>query len=403
MFNRSKRKPPVVESDRFSGFEYLGADDHYLDAACQALRPVPVQEAIQQYFTDYNACGGRVRYAWGRKIDDRVDETRNAVLNLLRLSHHEYVAAFTLNTTYAINLLLQQLPAGMFRRIVTSQIEHNSVFLPTITSAERLGIERLVLDRTETGALEYSPDQLDGAVVVVNMTSNIDGRCLVNAKELIADTHKAGGVVILDAAQSMAHHHDLLERTEADAVCFSGHKMYAGSLGVTVAKRSLVAMLNPFIIGGGTVLDVTESAYELDREHPEAVLEPGLQAWAEIVSLGAALRWLDQNRRDAAAHMQQLTNQLWTGLNDIDGINLVNKAASPVVSLFTPGIDSHRLATFLSTAGVMVRSGYFCAHNELIARRHLPPLVRLSIGLHNNSNDITVATDTLKKLVKGMG
>ena len=58
-------------------FGYLGPDTHYFDSACQTLRPQPVIAAVTEYYRQYNACGGRVKYAWGEKVDGIVADTLN--------------------------------------------------------------------------------------------------------------------------------------------------------------------------------------------------------------------------------------------------------------------------------------------------------------------------------------
>ncbi|WP_281533541.1 aminotransferase class V-fold PLP-dependent enzyme [Cryobacterium breve] len=150
---------PVDATNRLADFDYLEPREVYLDAACQSLRPQPVIDAVNEYYTSYNACGGRVKYAWGKRVDEEVAATRAAVLDRLGLSARSHAVSFTLNTTYGINLLLQQPPQGRFGRVVTSHAEHNSVFLPTMTAAKRLGLPRLVLDRAPDGALVYDPAQ----------------------------------------------------------------------------------------------------------------------------------------------------------------------------------------------------------------------------------------------------
>ena len=86
-------------------FEYLPAGAHYFDSACQSLRPQCVIDVLNEYYTDYNSCGERVKYAWGKQVDERVEETREAVLDLLKLKSKHYFVSFTLNTTYGLNLL----------------------------------------------------------------------------------------------------------------------------------------------------------------------------------------------------------------------------------------------------------------------------------------------------------
>jgi selenocysteine lyase/cysteine desulfurase len=390
---------------RLPDFAYLQPGEIYLDAACQSLRPQPVIDAITEYYTTYNACGGRVKYAWGQKVDAAVTDTRRAVLDLLGLSARQHAVSFTLNTTYGLNLLLQQLPMGRFGRIVTSHIEHNSVFLPTMTAARRLGVDRLVLDRAADGALLYEPAQLERAVVVVSTASNIDGRQLTNLTDLVRDTHARGGIVILDAAQAMGHGRALLHGTEADAICFSAHKMYGASLGVVVARHELLTSLELGFVGGGMVADVREEDFDLVQGDPGALLEPGLQAWGEIIALGRAIQWLGDIRPNGLApaqHLAALSRRLFEGLAAAPGVTLLNDAASPVVSLYASAQDSHRLAVFLSHSKISVRSGYFCAHHHLKQQLQLPPLLRFSLGLHTTESDIDTATGALVRLMKGL-
>lgn len=403
LFRRPAAEP--LDTGRTGDFGYLQPGEIYLDAACQSLRPQSVIDAVTEYYTSYNACGGRVKYAWGLRVDNAVADTRRAVLDLLGLSHKSHAVSFTLNTTYGLNLLLQQLPQGRFGRVVTSHIEHNSVFLPTITAARRLGVERLVLDRAVDGALLYEPAQLERAVVVVNATSNIDGRQLGNLTDLVRDTHARGGIVIVDAAQAMGHSRALLQKTEADAVCFSAHKMYGASLGVVVARHELLTSLELGFVGGGMVQDVREEDFDLVRGDPGALLEPGLQAWGEIIALGRAIDWLGSIRPGGLSptqHIDALSTRLYTGLAGIPGLTLLNTAASPVISVYAPTQDSHRLAVFLSRSEVMVRSGYFCAHHYLKEQLGLPPLLRFSLGLHSTESHIDSATQALARLMKGL-
>jgi cysteine desulfurase/selenocysteine lyase len=403
LFKRPDAAP--LDTGRPGDFGYLQPGEIYLDAACQSLRPQPVIDALTDYYTSYNACGGRVKYAWGQKVDNAVADTRRAVLGLLGLSAKSHAVSFTLNTTFGLNLLLQQLPQGRFDRVVTSHIEHNSVFLPTMTAARRLGAQRLVLDRAADGALLYEPAQLEKAVVVVNAASNIDGRQLSNLTDLVRDTHARGGIVIVDAAQAMGHSRALLQKTEADAVCFSAHKMYSASLGVVVARHELLSSLELSFVGGGMVQDVREEDFDLVQGDPGALLEPGLQAWGEIIALGRAIQWLGAVRPGGltpADHIDTLSRRLYEGLAEIPGLTLINTAASPVVSVYAAAHDAHRLAVFLSHSQIMVRSGYFCVHHHLKQQLGLPPLLRFSLGLHSTESHIDTATQALKRLMKGL-
>ena len=136
-------------------FDYLGEGEVYLDGACQSLRPRPVIDAISKYYTEHNSCGERVKYKWGRITDEKVEETREKVLKFLKLKPKKYTVSFTLNTTYGINLLLNQLTPEMFKKIMTSEIEHNSPFLASLAFSERTGLPREVMKRNEDGSIPH--------------------------------------------------------------------------------------------------------------------------------------------------------------------------------------------------------------------------------------------------------
>ncbi|MDR1032774.1 MAG: aminotransferase class V-fold PLP-dependent enzyme [Candidatus Nomurabacteria bacterium] len=380
-------------------FGYLSNDNVYLDSACQTLRPEPVIETLNEYYHEYNSCGERVKYAWGKKVDERVEDTRSKVLSLLKLSHRDYFTSFTLNTTYGINLILNQLKTEGITQVVTTDIEHNSPFLSTIAFARKHGLPRVVLERDPDGSINLNSADFTGALVVVNTNSNIDGRALSNVRDIVKKVHAQGGTIIIDAAQSMAHYHHGLEKLEADAICFSAHKMYSASLGVMVVKKSLLERIDTTFIGGGMVDDVTKDTYMLSANSPNhiyTVFEAGLQAWGEIIALGQAIDWLRTVEKKSQIH--NLAEQLHSFLDSQPGVHITNSMPSTTMAFYHDKIDAHLLAEGLSTEGIMARSGYFCCHYYLDHVMHYPPLLRFSLGHHNTQDDIDKTKAVLEKV-----
>ncbi len=383
-------------------FGYLEQGTVYLDAACQGLRPEPVVQALEDYYFKHNSCGERVKYPWGEKTDELVEETRRKVLKLLKLKGKEYFVSFTLNTTYGINLILNELKAEVVKKIVTSEIEHNSPFLATIALAKRLGVPRVVLKRQETGELIYAPGDFRDAVVVVNCASNFDGRQMKNLASVVKQVHKEGGIIIIDAAQAMAHHHEILEKIEADAICFSAHKMYAPSLGVIVARRDLVPKLNQTFIGGGMVDDVFLDRYLLsaegNKDHIHTIFEAGLQAWGEIIALGKAIDWLKKRTKADKERLEACTRELDEFLRGKDKVKMIGQEMNPTMSFYIEGMDSHLLGSALGQEGIMARTGYFCAHYYLDKVCHYPALVRFSLSYATSLEDIEKVKHALRKI-----
>lgn len=387
-------------------FNYIGENKIYLDSACQSLRPQPVIDSLNQYYQEHNSCGERVKYKWGKITDEKVAATREKVLKYLKLKPKDYFVSFTLNTTYAINLLLHQLDIKKLNlnQIVTSDIEHNSTFLSTIAAAKSYNLKRKVITRNPDGSIDpaHIPDR---SLVVINCVSNIDGRKLTNLKDVVKKVHHTGGIIIIDAAQAMAHSSELLHRTDADAICFSAHKMYAPSLGGIICKRSLVPSIKSTFLGGGMVDDVDLDTFELSADNPDHIhtlFEPGLQAWGEIIALGTAIDWLNNLPKSAHKDLQKATTELYDFLKNTPKFHLINKEPSPVTTFYVDqsevGFDSHALGDALGEEGIMARTGYFCVHYYLDHVNHYPPLIRFSMGYHNQPKDIAKVIDRLSRL-----
>lgn len=382
-------------------FDYLHEGEVYLDAACQSLRPSPVVEALERYYCKHNSCGERVKYEWGKITDELVEGTREKVLKFLKLPKRKYTTSFTLNTTYGLNLILNQIDASKFKKIITSEIEHNSPFLATMAFSKKTGLPREVIKRNDDGSIPIFDYDFDNAIVVVNCASNFDGRKLLNIKELNKAVHKAGGILIIDAAQAMAHSADILKGVEVDAICFSAHKMYAPSLGVIVWRDELDQILHPYWLGGGMVDDVKEDSFVLsaeNKEHRYTRFESGLQAWGEIVALGKAIDWIESLSKKDWDNLHKNAEELYDFLNGSSKVHLVNKEPNPTMSFYVDGLDSHLLGEALSREGIMARTGYFCVHFYLDHVLNLPPLVRFSLGLHNRPEDI----EKIKKVMKNV-
>ncbi len=384
-------------------FDYLGEGEVYFDCACQSLRPRPVIDAIEQYYTAHNSCGERVKYKWGRITDEKVENTREKVLDFLKLKSKKYTVSFTLNTTYGINLILNQIDSNKFNKIMTSEIEHNSPFLASLAFSERNHIPREVMKRNEDGSITLEDYDFTDAIVVVNCASNFDGRKLLNIKELNDTVHKAGGILIIDAAQAMAHSVDVLRGVEVDAICFSAHKLYAPSLGVIVWRDELDDYLVTSFIGGGMVDDVNLNTYELsanNKEHRYTRFESGLQAWGEIVGLGAAIDWISQLPASDWNNLERNAKDIFDFLSSSNKVHLINKNPNPTMSFYVDGLDSHLLGEALSRENIMARTGYFCVHYYLDHVLGLPPLMRFSLGLHNRPDDIEKVKSVMEKIIK---
>jgi cysteine desulfurase/selenocysteine lyase len=101
--------------------------------------------------------------------------------------------------------------------------------------------------------------------------SNVLGR-INPAKEICERNHRAGALVLLEAAQSVPHFPVDVQELGCDFLAFSGHKM-CGPVGIGVlwARRELLDAIPPFQSG-------SNMAYEVDIESaPTRFADGGLK------------------------------------------------------------------------------------------------------------------------------
>jgi cysteine desulfurase/selenocysteine lyase len=211
-------------------------------------------------------------------------------------------------------------------------------------------------------------------------------------------------MVLLDAAQAAPHRQINVKALDVDFLAFSGHKMLGPSgMGVLYGKYALLENLNPFLVGGDTVASSTYTNCAFLP--PPEKFEAGLQDYAGIFGVGAAIRYLQSIGFDAIQKQESLLNQyISEELKGIAGLKLIGPAdprlRGGVVTFYIDGIDSHRIALMLDQmANIMVRSGQHCVHSWFHARR-ISGSVRASLYFYNTLEEAECFVANLKKIRK---
>jgi selenocysteine lyase/cysteine desulfurase len=302
---------------------------------------------------------------------------------------------FTRNTTDALNLLADALPAGT--TVLTFASEHHANLLPW----RRGDVRHLPIPVSPAHALDALETQLrslrGSALVSVTGASNVTGE--VWPIEAIARlAHRHGARVALDAAQLAAHRPLDIAAWDIDYVAFSGHKVYAPyGAGVLAGPADWLDAARPHLAGGGAVRNVTTDGVEWTTG--PARHEGGTPAALGAVAIAAAaLALQDTGWERIQAHEHELLERLLTGLDAISGVRTYElwergHDRVGVVSFNVAGLDPALLAAALSAEhGIGVRDGAFCAHPlmEHFAARDdgSRNAVRASIGVGTSADDI---------------
>ncbi len=377
----------------------------YLDNAATTQKPEAVLQAMDDYYRHHNANAHRGMHVLAEESTQILEDARAAVARFVHAKRPEEIV-FTKNCTEAINLVAHA-QGQSFRpgdAVILSILEHHSNIVPWLELKERNGIELLWLDCDEQGQLDL--DQLKkflakGNVKLLSITaqSNVLG-IRPPAKEMTKLAHAAGALVLLDAAQSVAHHRTDVQDLDCDFLAFSGHKLYGPTgIGVLYGKQKLLQALPPFL-GGGMMIELVTQDRFTAADIP-AKFEAGTQPVAEAAGLKAAIDWLTQFSWDEIeAHEHVLLTHAAEELQKIDCLHLLGPwqtknqklktKNSPFgcLSFTLPHIHPHDLTDLLGKQGLCLRAGHHCTQ-PLHKKLGVNASTRLSVGIYNTTEEIT--------------
>lgn len=378
----------------------------YMDSACMSLKPKQVIEAMMQYYREFPACAGRSNHRLGSEVQERYIGTRKAVKNFIG-AKKEGEIVFTRNTTEGINLIARSFGLKTGDCVLTTDREHNSNLVPWQVLAAKTGAKHKVIPSKQDNTFDMSAFEamLDKSVKLVSFvhTSNMDGYTLP-AREIIRAAHDNGSLVLMDAAQSVPHRKVDVKKLDADFMAFSGHKMLGPTgTGILYGKEKLLEKLEPFLVGGDTVEYSTYGGHKLLK--PPERFEAGLQDYAGIIGLGAAVKYLEGiiGQDNVERHEKAIADLMFTGLSAMDNVQLLAPPEGQrggIVPFNVKGMKYHQVSLLLDrNANIMVRSGQHCVHSWFKAHG-IEGSVRASLYLYNTKEEAEAFLEEVRRVVK---
>jgi selenocysteine lyase/cysteine desulfurase len=385
-----------------------------LDAAASTSALPAVAARVTEFLPWYSSVHRGAGYK-SRQATQAYEDARAAALAFGRGDPDRDIAILCRNTTEALNHLAYRLRLAPDDVVLTTVVEHHANLLPWARVAQRRYVECDVrgtfgVDDVIAG-LEATPRP---RLLAITAASNVTG-WLPPIDEIIEAAHERGVPVVLDAAQCAPHRPI---PAGADAVAWSGHKMYAPfGTSALVAPREWFTDGDPFLAGGGAVdlVDLDEVVWTDPPEREEA----GSPNVVGAVGLHAAIDQLGAIGWDAiAAHEHELALALRAGLGAIDGVHLLGPSEGTLaIAAFTVDNVHHALvaARLAAEFAVGVRHGCFCAHPYLLRLLDLSPAeidrYRADVLRHDRrdipgavraSASIATTTDDIDRLLAGV-
>jgi cysteine desulfurase/selenocysteine lyase len=372
-----------------------GQDLVYLDNAATSQKPKQVIQALTDYYEQTNANVHRGVHTLSIEATDGYELARTKVANFINAPRPETVI-WTRNTSESLNLVAAtwaDANIGEGDNIVISAMEHHSNIVPWQQLAAKKSAELRYLAAGEDGLLDVSDVDsiIDSRTKIVAVThmSNVLGT--INPVAMLAErVHAVGGVILVDAAQSVPHMPVDVQALDADFLCFSAHKMLGPTgIGVLYGKYDLLEAMPPYMFGGDMILEVTyEDATWNELPYK---FEAGTPNIADAIATGAAVDYLaDLGMDNVWQHEQELTAYAMEQILSMDNIRVLGPQdptlRGGVITFIHDTIHPHDLGTALDQQGIAIRTGHHCAM-PLVRSFDVVAAARASFYIYNTKSE----------------
>ncbi len=380
----------------------------YLDNGATTQKPQAMIDALVKYYSTYNSNVHRGVHTLSQKATDAFEEARKTVQRFIG-AQHENEIIFTSGTTDSINMLSTIVGEGIIQkgdRIFVAESEHHSNIVPWQFVCQKHGAE-LVTIPFVNGALDiesYKFELKKGCrFLAVAQISNSMGR--VNpVEEMIPLAKEKGALVMLDAAQSVAHGVVDVQALGCDFYVFSAHKIYGPTgLGVLYGKLNLLESLPPYR-GGGEMIQEVEMQTSTYACLPHR-LEAGTPNIADVIALKSSLEYLENLGIEAIlAYEKEVVNYAFDELSKVDDIIIYGEKGnrSGAVSFNHSSIHAYDIGTILDKMGIAVRTGNHCAQ-PVMASLGITGTIRASFAFYNTKEEVDILIQGLKRAIMMLG
>ena len=367
----------------------------WLDNAATTQKPRQVLEAERYFYERQNANVHRGIYplaAAATEAFEAVREQTRAFLNARSTTE----IIFTGGTTESINLVAQCYVAGRLQEgdaVLVSILEHHANFVPWQQICRQKKARLLVAPVRRDGSLDLdalAKTMLEHGVRFLAITHVSNTLGSVNPiASIIAQAHRHGIPVLVDAAQSAATMPLDVQLLDADFLAFSGHKLFGPTgVGVLYGKQELLEQMPPYRFGGEMIRDVTLER-TLFAPLPQK-FEAGTPNIAGVMALGAALDFIRNIDREAVyRHVQTLLAYAAAELCRIPGLEIIGQAPAKagILSFVLEDVHPHDVATILGEQQICIRAGHHCTQ-PLMDFLGMPGTARASFALYNTETEV---------------
>ena len=375
-----------------------------LDNAATMQRMTAGLLAEQDFYTKKNANPLRGVYELSELATAELWQAREMTARFLGCEPLEVI--FVKNATEGLNLLangVEKLLDG--GEILVDLESHHSNLL---AFSERYGEKvRITEDLVSEVKLDLEREETEGVepkIKIVAMTgmSNVTG---VDRSGIAKELRSLGfqELILMDAAQLVAHKKIDVRELEVDGLVFSGHKIGAPmGVGVVYLRYDLMKKFKPLNYGGEMVESVklVDGKVKMSFAPGPSKFEGGTLNMGAIAGLSATEEfWLEHS--EIYGVETGLTEKIREELEKDENIELYF-AENGIISFNVKGVHAHDTAQVLADFGVMVRAGMMCAE-PFLTEKKIGAVVRVSLAFYNTNMDVKYFLACLRRVRGVMG
>lgn len=376
----------------------------YLDNASTTFpKPKIVADSIYNYLVNIGGNANRGNYSNSLEGDKELFLAREKICNFFNFDKISNVI-FTNNVTSSLNILIRGL-AKEGSHFISSTMDHNSTLRPLFDCKDNNGIELSLVEGDTKGFIDIAKlselIQPNTRAIILSHGSNVTGS--IQNLEAVGALCKNNNIFfIIDSAQTAGSIKIDMQKLNANAIAFTGHKSLLGPQGIGgfIIDDSINSECTPLISGGtGSLSHLLHQPDFLPDKFESGTLNmPG------IIGLSRAIDFINEVSLDEIHNkLYLLRKKLIDGLLNINGITVYGditcQKSTTCVSINYKDYDPAELSFYLSENGIKTRSGLHCAP---LAHKSIGTFpggtTRLSVGYFNTEDEIDYTLSVLNSI-----
>ena len=375
----------------------------YFDNAATTQKPLCVIERERDYYLNENCNIHRGVHYLSQMATEAYEHARRTVAAFINAKKAQEIV-FTRGTTESLNLLATSLGQMLVNKgdtVAVTAMEHHSNMVPWQQMLKHKNGRLLVIPMDENGIIDIETygkilEQRPKIVSIAHISNTLG--TINPVKKMIEMAHQLDIPVVIDGAQSMAHHKIDVQNLDCEFFAFSGHKMYAPmGIGGFYGKMKWLEAMPPYQFGGEMVDRVSFEQTTFNKVPFK--FEAGTPNVGAALGLEAAVQFIQSLDREAVeAHERMLLDKAREGLEQIKGIRFIGNAPerSGLVSFIISGIHPYDMGTIIDKMGIAVRTGHHCAE-PVMTFFGIPGTVRASFAMYNTLEEVEIFVKAVEK------